>query len=412
MNVKNFEYVKKIEEKKFKDFDSFFESDEFNKIEDLEIKRKVFYYFALKFSTKENKNITELYQDLKWILEKMQSKDYLKKYDKEIYINIMNNYLEKVEIFNARKNFYCIEQHLYKIRDLIKLFNNHYQKKECPKEIFESLQDLYEIILIKKKHKVPHEHQKKIERHLNEFKRLLDYLSNKNGYNVEIKDERKQINEEKNIKNNIINQNKFDDKNFNVNNFLINNKNMKDDNQNINENNNLNIDRNLQKEDIENIFDNFDLSKPNNNKNTLNNIDINDIENNKNIYNNNDNNKNLNKQNDLLIFENANNYVPEGFGFVDDVINKEKRKENNKNEEKGYTNELYNKVNVNNNQKKVENPYKNNNKEEEEKKEENLSQRSINKNKKKLKKKKIKEEKEAKYNEFMSLAEGKSIDDF
>jgi len=112
-----------------------------------------------------------------------------------------------------------------------------------------------------------------------------------------------------------------------------------------------------------------------------------------------------------LIFENANNYVPEGFGFVDDVINKEKRKENNKIEEKGYTNELYNKVNVNNNQKKVENPYKNNNKEEE-KKEENLSQRSINKNKKKLKKKKIKEEKEAKYNEFMSLAEGKSIDDF
>ena len=388
MNVKNFEYVKKIEEKKFKDFDSFFESDEFNKIEDLEIKRKVFYYFALKFSTKENKNITELYQDLKWILEKMQSKDYLKKYDKEIYINIMNNYLEKVEIFNARKNFYCIEQHLYKIRDLIKLFNNHYQKKECPKEIFESLQDLYEIILIKKKHKVPYEHQKKIERHLNEFKRLLDYLSNKNGYNVEIKDERKQINEEKNIKNNIINQNKFDDKNFNVNNFLINNKNMKDDNQNINENNYLNNIRNLQKEDIENIFDNFDLSKPNNNKN---------IENNKNIFNNNDNN---------------NNYVPEGFGFVDDVINKEKRKENNKIEEKGYTNELYNKVNVNNNQKKVENPYKNNNKEEEEKKEENLSQRSMNKNKKKLKKKKIKEEKEAKYNEFMSLAEGKSIDDF
>ena len=46
MNVKNFEYVKKIEEKKYKDFDSFFESDEFNKIEDLEIKRKVFYYFA------------------------------------------------------------------------------------------------------------------------------------------------------------------------------------------------------------------------------------------------------------------------------------------------------------------------------------------------------------------------------
>ena len=113
-----------------------------------------------------------------------------------------------------------------------------------------------------------------------------------------------------------------------------------------------------------------------------------------------------------MIFENANNYVPEGFGFVDDVINKEKRKENNKIEEKGYTNELFNKVNVNNNQKKVENPYKNNNKEEEEKKEENLSQRSMNKNKKKLKKKKIKEEKEAKYNEFMSLAEGKSIDDF
>ena len=273
MNVKNLEYVKKIKERQFKDFDSFFESNEFNKIKDLEIKRKVFYYFALEFSSKGNKNITELFQDLKWILEKMQSKDYLKKYDKELYINIMNNYLEKVEIFNAGKDFYCEEKNLFKIRDLINLFKKHFQKKECPKEIFESLEDLYEIILIKKKHKVPNDHQKKIERYLKEYKNLLDDLSKKNNYNVEIKGEKKEIREKKNIKNNI-NQNKFKDINLIDNNSLVNNKNIKDNNQNSN----LNINLNNQNQNNENNLKNFDFSIHNNNKNPINNININDFE--------------------------------------------------------------------------------------------------------------------------------------
>ena len=218
------EYIKNIDAKKYKDFDSFYESDEFNKIKNKEFQRNAFYYYALKFSSQENNNIGELYKDLKDILEKMQSKDYLKINDEELYITIINNYLEKIEIFNAQNRFYHNENNIYKIRDIIKLFNNHYKKKECPIEIFDSLEDFYKIILIKKEHKIPKEHQKKIERHLKEYKSLLDYLIAKIN-----KENKKQINKENNKINILnINENKLED---------INNININDIDDNIFENN-------------------------------------------------------------------------------------------------------------------------------------------------------------------------------
>ena len=285
------EYIKNIDAKKYKDFDSFYESDEFNKIKNKEFQRKAFYYYALKFSSQENNNIGELYKDLKDILEKMQSKDYLKINDEELYITIINNYLEKIEIFNAQNRFYHNENNIYKIRDIIKLFNNHYKKKECPIEIFDSLEDFYKIILIKKEHKIPKEHQKKIERHLKEYKSLLDDLIAKIN-----KENKKQINKENN-KINVLN---------------------------INENK------------LENI----------------NNISNNDIDNNKknNINNNNLDNKNNIELNNLGNFDD--NKASDDYMFIDDLLLKNQskiktvKKEENQIEEKRYTNSSPNKMDI------------------------------------------------------------------
>jgi len=355
------EYIKNIDAKKYKDFDSFYESDEFNKIKNKEFQRNAFYYYALKFSSQENNNIGELYKDLKDILEKMQSKDYLKINDEELYITIINNYLEKIEIFNAQNRFYHNENNIYKIRDIIKLFNNHYKKKECPIEIFDSLEDFYKIILIKKEHKIPKEHQKKIERHLKEYKSLLDYLIAKIN-----KENKKPINKENNKINILnINENKLED---------------------------------------------------------INNININDIDDNKknNINNNNLDNKNnieLNNPVNLTIFDDNNS--SEDFRYIDDLLLKnqnkikQEKKEENKMEEKRYTNSPPKKID--NGNKIVINPYKK--QKEEEKEKEKEVQKKINeqinmsKNKKKLKKKKMKEKTDEKYNEFMSFAQDININD-
>ena len=58
MNKAKYNYVTQIEKKKYKTFDSIFESDEFNNIPNLEDRRMTFYYFALKFASLPNKNIT------------------------------------------------------------------------------------------------------------------------------------------------------------------------------------------------------------------------------------------------------------------------------------------------------------------------------------------------------------------
>ena len=47
----------RIDDKKCKTFESFYESDGFSTIDNEETKRKLFYYYALKFSSERNKDI-------------------------------------------------------------------------------------------------------------------------------------------------------------------------------------------------------------------------------------------------------------------------------------------------------------------------------------------------------------------
>ena len=420
MEKKEYDYIKNIEKNDYKDFDSFFESDEFNTIENEESQRKIFYYFALKFSAQENRDIISLYEDLKNILDKIQSKKYLKYYDKEIYIKIIENFLEKIEIFNARHKFYHSEENIYAIRDIIKQFKN-IMKMECPVEIYESLEDFYDIILIKKKHKIPLEHQDKISRYLKDYKSVLDDTRNKLNKEDINKDKEKdiKINEEKNINNNInifLGMNKNEDK-YNI--KIKNNK--ENDIQNINKMDNLNINNNFRDSNIENDINkinNFDDIKNDKNQNLLNNFYFNNIFEFQNFNNDLNENININNQDNFPdIFNNENKiYKEEGLGFVKNLLkeienNKEKDepiKEDKKIEEKGYTNEIEGQDK--NKYKNLDNPFKK--KKEDEKdneKQQNLNeQTNTNSNKKKKKKKKNKEEK---VSQFMAYAKKIDIND-
>ena len=457
-NAKYF-YVSQISKKKYKDFDSLFESDEFNNIQDKEIKKKTFYYFAFQFSSLPNKDINQLYKDLKTISDKIQSNKFLQKFENKIYAHIFNKYLEKIEIFNASMEFYENEKNIYLIRDIIKLFSNHFKKLECPKEVFESLEDLYEIILIKKRHKIPEKNQKQIDRYLKEFKKLIDSLSQKYNFDVKNNIEEKEkennkdkeipkikANENENINNNnniMNNNNNFKDKN--INNEILGNKSI-----NINKNNSININsnNNLEKKsnNIQEIYINEINEKNNldefngiNLKNPINNIDLNDI--NINIGNINDlqlndinDNDNINLNNEIsnsqISSKNENNkliYEPEGLDFVKNLLNnknsvvnennniieeKKEEKEKRDDKEKSETNELYDsngkKIIIDDNI-KIENPFKKKIEQEQLKQQDEKLKKS--KNKKKEKKKKLKEKLQDKIDEYMEYAKNFDIDD-
>ena len=130
-------YFDEIERKKYKDFNTFFESDEFNKIgeEDEEMQRKIFYYYALKYSSERSKNINQLYIDLKKIMVKMDMEQY-KKYDPECFIFIVNNYLEKIQIFISENKFFEVKKNYNDLRDILKLFQSQFIKKKNAQKKF------------------------------------------------------------------------------------------------------------------------------------------------------------------------------------------------------------------------------------------------------------------------------------
>ena len=391
MKEEESKYIQEIDAKKFKNFNSFCESDLFHTIKEDESRRKTFYYYALKLSSKKNKDLSELIKDLKPILKKIQSEEWLKKYDKDLYIVIMNNFLEKIEIFNTENNFYKDIKNILSIKEIIKIFNEHFKKKECLKEVYESLKEFYEILLIKKKYKVANEFQHSIEKCLVDYKKLLDNIKEKNKFDKDIKieeknEEKKEINNINNFKNmnNIENHNINKNKNENV----IPNKNIRD-NLNINNNNKNNQDESNNIYNIKNFDFNIYEKKPN----KLNNININEVNNNNNDFN------NIIKQKNLSSFlkDSDESYNVEGFDFAEKLLEKNDKNKNNMlkkeddKEQKIYTNEFEDKNNeriynnIENPFQKKENENQNNN--------EKINSNKSNKKKKKSKKGKRKEEK-------------------
>ena len=329
MENANNNYISKIEEKKFKDFNSFYESDEFYKLEnDKELQRKTFYYFALKFSSLSYKNILELYKDLNKILDKIQSNKFHKKHDENLYVTIINNYLEKIEIFNAESTFYENQKNIFTIKDLIKLFSKHFKEIKCPKKVFDRIQELYEILLVKKNRRVePGEKQNQMKRYLEDLEKLLDKLKPKNN---DCKgDKNKNLFHNNNLiqKNNINiqNNNANNHNNMNNKNIIINNSNsikkLTENKINI-ENNNFNINEKNQNKNNQNILNNKNFN--NSNFNNINkNLEINNNQLNNNLDLNNEDNKSIfsKKQNDK--------YESEGLDFAKNLLKENKIKESN-----------------------------------------------------------------------------------
>ena len=245
MNKAKYNYVTQIEKKKYKTFDSIFESDEFNNISNLENRRMTFYYFALKFASLPNKNITELYNDLETILKKIKSEKFLQKYNEDVYILIINKYLEKIEIFQASIDFYENKENRSAIRDIIRCFE-YFKDNNCPRQVYESLKDLYDIIIIKRNHKIPKEFLNWINRNLEKYKIILDFLNQKYNFgrekenendkrSINIQNNNENFNEKNKIDNVINNKNNFNDKNIGKELSMFNNinKNNVDNNNNI-----------------------------------------------------------------------------------------------------------------------------------------------------------------------------------
>ena len=456
MNKAKYNYVAQIEKKKYKNFDSIFESDEFNRIPE-EDRRKTFYYFALKFASLPNKNITELLYDFETILKKIKTEEFLQKYNEDVYIFIINKYLEKIEVFNASIEFYKDKKNINEIKNIIKCFEKYIKNNNCPKQVFESLKDLYDIIIIKKNHKIPKESLKMIDRHLEKYKEVLDFLNKKFNFGIEINKEEKQREKENDKRLNVQNNKEnFNEKN--INNNKIDNKNNSND-KNID--NKISMLNNINKSNSDNIYlkKNSNNSKENisikkyennqfkelnniNNKNSINEIDFNNVVNINNNQNNNNyftiNNKIIKDINNISLNNESNNshissnnsqnniYVPENLDFAKNLIEGIKNKneikssivndnkmqeikEKKKEDEKPYTNEIHdnssNKINIDVNS----NPFQKKKEQEEIKQKEENSQK--NKNKKKEKKKEKRKKIQEKIDEYMAYTKNINIDD-
>ena len=174
-------YINKIEKNKnIKSFYDIYESDEYNDIESNEDKRKIFCLYAIKFSSSGYKNISDLFKDLKKILDNIDKENYLKKYNQEWYKEIINIYIEKIEIIISESKFFKDIENYNFIRDIINKFKSHFSnKKEIQKEIVNILEELYEILKIKLKFKVLEEKKERMIVYLKDFEDLINKIKTK-----------------------------------------------------------------------------------------------------------------------------------------------------------------------------------------------------------------------------------------
>ena len=175
MDKKISEYLKDIESQKFKTFEDFYESDQFQyNIKEKETKRKIFYFFAIKYSSQKYINIAQLYEDMKKIIDKIENHNYLKNYDDECYTTIFNSFFQNIEFFVIERNFFKEKNNLNYLNNLIKYFGKIYKNAaKYPESILNDMEELYEILSIKLRYRVPDEFKQRMERYLDVYQKLL-----------------------------------------------------------------------------------------------------------------------------------------------------------------------------------------------------------------------------------------------
>ena len=186
MDKKISQYLKDIESQKFKTFEDFYESDQFHyNIKEKEAKRKIFYFFAIKYSSQKYINIAQLYEDMKKIIDKIENHDYLKNHDDECYTTIFNSFFQNIEFFVTERNFFKEKNNLNYLNNLIKYFGKIYKNAaKYPESILNDMEELYQILSIKLKYRVPDEFKQRMERYLDVYQKLLLNIIKKDEINA------------------------------------------------------------------------------------------------------------------------------------------------------------------------------------------------------------------------------------
>lgn len=181
MDPKIKQYLKDIESQKFKTFEEFYESDQFQyNIKEKDARKKIFYFYAIKYSSQKYNNISKLYEDMKKILDKIENHNYLKKYDDECYTTIFNSFFQNIEFFVAERNFFEEIDNLNNLNNLIKYFGKIYKNAiKYPENILKDMDELYHILLIKLKYRVPEKFKQRMERYLDIYQKLLNNIIKK-----------------------------------------------------------------------------------------------------------------------------------------------------------------------------------------------------------------------------------------
>jgi len=361
MDKKISQYLKDIESQNFKTFEDFYESEQFyNNIKEKDVKRKIFYLYAIKYSSQKYVNIAQLYEDLKKIIDKIENHNYLKIHDDECYTTIFNSFFQSIEFFVVERNFFKEKNNLNYLNNLIKYFGKIYRNaNKYPESILNDMEELYQILSIKLKYRVPDEFKQRMERYLDIYQKLLSNIIKKDEMNANK------------------NQQQFQNKNI-VNNEEKEEKLLYKDSNKIHQNNNdlYGDDKQFPKNQNNNIK--FTI---NNNPNFYPNVNFNEL-NDVNMQSNNANNYNFNnlKNNQNLIKDKNLNYSPEGIRLTDVVLMKVNENDLSKNKFNSNENHDFSKLNslqnhqfqnpkimTNNSEDAknpnfdIENPYKNNN---------------------------------------------------
>ena len=88
-----------------KDFDNFFESDNYNNIKDEDSKRTIFYMTTFLMSTKEYKEFEEIIKEFAKIIEAIYEYKYLQK-THECYEELISNFLKKIRLLLTSDDIY------------------------------------------------------------------------------------------------------------------------------------------------------------------------------------------------------------------------------------------------------------------------------------------------------------------
>ena len=175
------------------DFDTFFESNEYNNIKDEESKRTIFYMTTFLMSTKEYNDFEEIIQYFTKITGAINENDYLQK-THECYEELICNYLKKIRTLLIKDDIYDNQSENKFIQNLNhfvdELDNIFYPPNLKLNAIINDWKNIYNELLynkdkIKKDIKRFERYTKQITKHIKSLEDKKEMEINKNNINNE-----------------------------------------------------------------------------------------------------------------------------------------------------------------------------------------------------------------------------------